>query len=134
LFENGVGFFVPVAAFSGLGFLWGLKPSLSFSSKWAAPGGLALPARPISLDTRPRPRGSGQTHGHSRRGLSMGLLGLLILGSFLYFSTLICCLCSHFGFLQFFENDDVAFVYWVLQNTTFAGGPDHRGSLYINVL
>jgi hypothetical protein len=77
-----VGFFVSVAAFSGLGFLWGLKPSLSFSSKWAAPGGLALPARPISLETRPRPRGSGQIHGHSRRGLSVGLL---ILGSFLYF-------------------------------------------------
>jgi hypothetical protein len=58
-----------------------------------------------------------------------GFAGSVDFRAFLYFSTLICCLCSHFGFLQFFENDDVAFVYWVLQNTTFAEGPDHRGSL-----
>jgi hypothetical protein len=47
---------------------------------------------------------------------------------------MICCLCSHFGFLQFFENDDVASIYWVLQNTTFTGGPDHRSSLDIIIL
>jgi hypothetical protein len=60
----------------------------------------------------------------------MGLLGPLVLGSFFsIFFTLICCLCFHFGFLQFFENDDVASVYWVLQNNTFTGRPDRRGSL-----
>jgi hypothetical protein len=76
--------------------------------------------------------GLAKTHG--RRGFYVRLLGPLILGSFLYFSTLFCCLCSHFGFLQFFENDDVASINWVLQNTTFTGGPDHRGSLLNKLL
>jgi hypothetical protein len=87
---------------------------------------LTLPTATTGGQTHYR-RGSGQTH--NRHGFSVGLLGPLILGSFLYFSTLICCICSHFGFLQFFENDDVSSVYWVLQNITFAGGPDHKGSL-----
>jgi hypothetical protein len=55
-------------------------------------------ARPISSDTR----------------LAWSFCGFarsVDLGSFLYFSALICCLCSHFGFLQFFENDDVASVH-----------------------
>jgi hypothetical protein len=73
--------------------------------------------------------GLAKTHG--RRDFSVRLLGPLILGSFLYFSTLDLLFMFSFWFLQFFKNNDVASVNWMLQNITFTGGLDHRGSLKI---
>jgi hypothetical protein len=41
-------------------------------------------------------------------------VGLAAKGLFGIFFSLICCICSHFGFLQFFLNDDMAHINWML--------------------